>query len=66
MDLEECKKKGIIRRVRIDTHLVKSIMEMSDIKENIVADAALDAVNINGFFQWLMILCVKFLKQCAS
>ncbi len=49
MDIRECTKKGIIRKTRVDTHLARSIIEMSEIKMKIVSESNLDQSSINGF-----------------
>lgn len=49
MDLKECEKKKIIRKTKVDTNLVKSIIEISSIKEETVKQVKLDDNNINAF-----------------
>ena len=49
MDLKECEKKKIIRKTRVDTNLVKSIIEISEIKEETVKQVKLDNNNVNAF-----------------
>lgn len=49
MDLGECKKKGIIKKTKIDKNLVQSLMEMSDIKEKTIEQVELNEVTINAF-----------------
>lgn len=49
MDLKECEKKNIIRKTRVDTNLVKSIIEISEIKEETVKQVKLDNDNVNAF-----------------
>ncbi len=50
MDINECKSTGIIRRTRIDTNLITSILEMSDIKEDAAKNASPNDISINAFF----------------
>jgi hypothetical protein len=49
MDLGECKKKGLIRKTKVDTNLVNSLIEMSDIKSRTVEQTVLDNLTINAF-----------------
>ncbi len=49
MDLEECRQKGFIKRTRLNHELVKSLIEMSDIKEKTVNDAVIDERNICAY-----------------
>lgn len=49
MDLEECRRKGLIKRARVDTELIKSLIEMSGIKEITVSTARINEVNISAY-----------------
>lgn len=49
MDLDDCYKKGDIKKTRIDEELIKSLVEMSDIKEITVNSARIDKVNISAY-----------------
>ena len=49
MDLEECRQKGFIKRTKRNCELVKSLIEMSDIKEKTVNDAVIDERNICAY-----------------
>ena len=49
MDLNECFRKGMIKKTRKDTELVKSLMEMSDIKETTVKTANINKINISAY-----------------
>lgn len=49
MDLEECKNKGIIRPTKIDTNLIKSLIEISNIKEETIKHSSLTVFSINAF-----------------
>lgn len=49
MDLKECFRKGLIKKTRIDTELIQSLIEMSDIKENAVNAAKIDNINISAY-----------------
>jgi len=49
MDLEECFQKGLIKKTEIDEELIKSLIEMSNIKEMAVRKAKIDNVNISAY-----------------
>jgi hypothetical protein len=49
MDLKECENKGFIRKTKVDTNLVKSLIEISNIKETSVKDIILNEITINAF-----------------
>lgn len=49
MDLDECFRKELIKEVRIDKELVKSLIEMSNIKEITVKAAKIDEVNVSAY-----------------
>lgn len=49
MDLDECFRKGLIRKTKIDKELVKSLIEMSDIKETTVKTANINKTNIPAY-----------------
>lgn len=49
MDIEECMRKGMIKKTRIDESLIKSIIEMSKIKEGAVDSAQIDEINISAY-----------------
>jgi uncharacterized protein (UPF0332 family) len=49
MDLEECFQKGLIKKTEVDENLIKSLIEMSKIKENTVRKARIDSVNISAY-----------------
>lgn len=49
MDLEECWRKDLIKKTRINKELIKSLMEMSDIKETTVKTAGLTEKNISAY-----------------
>ena len=49
MDLDECYKKGFIKRTRIDKELVQSLIEMADIKETAVNTAQVNEINISAY-----------------
>ena len=49
MDLNECFRKGFIRKAEIDKELVKSIIEMSGIKETAVKTANINEINISAY-----------------
>jgi uncharacterized protein (UPF0332 family) len=49
MDIEECFKKGLIKKTEVDENLIKSLIEMSKIKEDAVRKAPVDSVNISAY-----------------
>jgi len=49
MDLDECFKKGLIKETRVDKELIKSLIEMSEIKENTVKTANINKINIPAY-----------------
>jgi uncharacterized protein (UPF0332 family) len=49
MDIEECFQKGLIKKTEVDENLIKSLIEMSKIKEDAVRKAPVDNVNISAY-----------------
>jgi len=49
MDLDECFKKGLIKKTMIDKELIKSLIEMSRIKETAVKTANIDEITISAY-----------------
>ena len=49
MDIVECKDKGFIRNTKIDSNLSKSLIEISDIKQETIKKSKLTEVTINAF-----------------
>jgi hypothetical protein len=49
MDLEECFRKGLIRKAKPDRELAKSLIEMSGIKETAVKTAAVNKINVSAY-----------------
>ena len=49
MDLEDCYRKKLIKRTRIDPELIESLIEMSKIKEGAVDNADIDEINISAY-----------------
>ena len=49
MDLDECFSKGIIKKTKINKEFIKSLIEMSDIKEITVNTANINAINISVY-----------------
>lgn len=49
MDLDECYRKGLIKKTRIDKELIRSLIEMSGIKENAVNTANVNEINISAY-----------------
>lgn len=49
MELDDCYKKGLIKRAKINRELAKSLVEMSEIKEITVRKANVDDFNISAY-----------------
>ena len=49
MDLEECYKKGYIKKTRVNIELIKSLVEMSNIKEMTIKSAKINDLNISAY-----------------
>ena len=49
MDLDDCHRKGFIKKTRVDNELIKSLIEMSGIKENAANSANINGVNISAY-----------------
>ncbi|MDP2767680.1 MAG: hypothetical protein Q8O41_09565 [Candidatus Methanoperedens sp.] len=49
MDLDDCRRKGLIKKTRMDSELIMSLIEMSDIKENAVNTANVNEANISAY-----------------
>ena len=49
MDLEDCYGKNFIKKTRIDKELIRSLIEMSKIKEDSVNNAKIDKTNISAY-----------------
>jgi hypothetical protein len=49
MDLDECNKKGLVKKIKIDGELIKSLIEMANINENTVNTANIDEMNISSY-----------------
>lgn len=46
MDLEECRRKGYIKKTKINPGLIRSLIEMSFVNERAVRDASISEFNI--------------------
>lgn len=49
MDLGECFQKGLVKKTEVDENLIKSLIEMSKIKEITVKGAKIDHINISAY-----------------
>ena len=49
MDLNECYKNGFIKKTKIDKGLIISLIEMSDIKEEIVKTVTINKISISAY-----------------
>jgi len=49
MDLDDCYKKELIKKTEINKELIKSLIEMSNIKETTAKKANIDEINISAY-----------------
>ncbi len=49
MDLNDCLRKGLIKRTKIDKELIKSLIEMSGIKETTVKTADVNELTVSAY-----------------
>ena len=49
MDLDECFRKGLIKRTEPNQELVKSLIEMANIKEKAVKSAEINEENVSAY-----------------
>jgi len=49
MDLDDCYKKRLIKRVKINENLIKSLIEMSNVNEKTVKNAEINEENISSY-----------------
>ena len=49
MDLDECFRKGLIKRTEPNKELVKSLVEMANIKEKVVKSAEINKENVSAY-----------------
>ena len=49
MDLDECFRKGLVKKTKVNRELIKSLLEMSDIKEKTVGAAKINDFNVSAF-----------------
>jgi uncharacterized protein (UPF0332 family) len=49
MDLDECFRKGLIKKAKIDEELIKSLIEMANINEATVKNAKIDDISISSY-----------------
>ncbi len=49
MDINDCFRKGLVKKTAADKELVKSLIEMSHIKENAVKTARINEENISAY-----------------
>ncbi len=49
MDLDECYRKRLIKKTKINNELIRSLIKMSNIKESAVNAVNLDGVNISAY-----------------
>ncbi len=74
MDLGDCYKKGFVRKAKINKELIKSLIEMSKIKEDTIKSANINEKNISAYFSMafeslreiLEALCISFGYKVTS
>lgn len=74
MDLNECYKKNLIKKTKINKGLIKSLIEMSNVKEKIVKSASINEENISAYFsiaydslrEILEAVCISFGYKVTS
>lgn len=74
MDLDDCNKKGFIRKTNVDGELIKSLIEMSNIKEVTVNSAKINNFNISAYVSMaydslreiLEAICISFGYKVTS
>jgi uncharacterized protein (UPF0332 family) len=49
MDLVECKRKGFVKRTKVNPELAKSLIEMSNMKEKVLKNTELNEENVSAF-----------------
>ena len=49
MDINECYKKNLIKKTRVDSERIISLIEMSDIKKTTVKTADINEINISAY-----------------
>lgn len=49
MDLDDCKRKGFIRRTKVNQELARSLIEMSNVKEKVVKNTELNKESVSAF-----------------
>lgn len=62
MDLDDCYKNNIIKKTKINKELIKSLIEMSNIKEGAVNSANINEANISAYFS----LAYDALRECLE
>ena len=67
MDIDDCYKNGDIRKTRINEELIKSLVEMSDIKEKTINSAKIDGISISAYVSMAYDSLREFLEAiCIS
>jgi uncharacterized protein (UPF0332 family) len=49
MDLNDCKRKGFVKKARVNPELARSLIEMSNMKEKVVKNIGLNENNVSAF-----------------
>jgi len=74
MDLNDCHKKGDIKKTKLNKELIKSLIEMSEIKEKTVNSADLSEMNVSAYVsmaydslrEFLEALCISYGYKVTS
>jgi len=67
MDLDDCYRKGEIKKTKINSELIKSLIEISDIKEQTINSAKINKINISAYLSMAYDSLREFLEAiCIS
>ncbi len=59
MDLDECYKKGLIKKTKVNTNLIKSLVDMANVNEKTVKDVKINGANVSSY----VILAYESLRE---
>jgi hypothetical protein len=62
MDLNDCYKNNIIKKTKVNKGMIKSLIEMSNIKEETINSANLNEINISAYFP----MAYDSLRECLE
>jgi uncharacterized protein (UPF0332 family) len=74
MDLNDCYRKNLIKKTKIDRELIKSLIEMSDMEESTVNSATINKTNVSSYISMaydslreaLEAICISFGYKVSS